>query len=179
MHKAFCKAFSALRTALPSTYPLEQLLSDNDDDVPPIGAYERDVLMSQLAAEMQDLIQRIGRFDMGKIPNYLLYLEPRCLWCYRTKAHISATQLLSCPDCLGATYCCTDHRNKGRAAHTTVISDNGLTQVCGKSTRVFFLALIALRLLLLLFSARPFRYAIRMMISCGKPLFPDQGGHES
>lgn len=131
VHKAFCKAFSALRTASPSTYPSDQLSSDGDygDDVSPIGAYERDVLMSQLASEMKGLIQKIGRLNMGKIPNYLLYLEPRCLWCYRTKVHISARQLLSCPDCFGATYCCSDHQEKGRVAHTTRVYDNGLTQV--------------------------------------------------
>lgn len=123
---------------------------DGDNESSPIGTYERDVIMTQLASEMQVLIQKLGRSNMGKIPNFLLYLEPRCLWCYRTKGHIPATQLLNCPDCLGATYCSPDHMEKGRAAHAMHMYDNGLTQVCkiSASSLLFLLFFkMALRLL--------------------------------
>jgi hypothetical protein len=90
--------------------------------------------MGTLTDEMHHLIQISGKKNMGKIANYLLYLEPRCLWCYRTKAHLAAensasTQLLNCSHCLAATYCCSDHQEKANAVHTLQIGEGGLTQV--------------------------------------------------
>lgn len=75
----------------------------------------------------------MGR-SMGRIANYLLFLEPRCLWCYRTKAHLAAEKsdpasLISCSDCVGATYCSSDHQQKARATHKEHTDEDGVTQV--------------------------------------------------
>ena len=134
VHKSFCKAFSALRQNSPPSYPLSNLSDDNGGDASPIGAVERNILVGKLTYEMDLLIKKIGRANMGKISNSLLYLEPRCLWCYRTKAHLSAegnksAHLLHCPLCLGATYCCSDHQQKAEASHTFRDGEDSLTQV--------------------------------------------------
>ena len=79
---------------------------------------------------MNDLVQRIGTYNMGKVANYLLYLEPRCLWCYRTKYNLNpGEQLVTCKDCLCATYCSNEHREKAKATHSEAVSDDGKTQV--------------------------------------------------
>lgn len=130
VHKSFCQAFSALRQNSPPVY---SILWSNAD-VSPIGPVQKNMLMRMLTNEMHHLIQKIGKNYMGKIANYLLYLEPRCLWCYRTKAHLAtensaSTQLLNCSHCLAATYCCSDHREKANAIHTRQIGEGELTQV--------------------------------------------------
>jgi hypothetical protein len=132
VHKSFCKAFSALRQNSPPSYPLTHL-NHYTGDASPIGVFERNTLTKTLTHEMNRLIDNIGRANMGKIPNYLLFLEPRCLWCYRTKAHLAAenklAQLLNCPHCLGATYCCSDHQEKDKAVHSLQANEGGRTPV--------------------------------------------------
>jgi hypothetical protein len=148
VHKSFCKAFSALRRNSPPSYPLAYLNHDTGD-ASSIGAVERNMLVGTLNYEMDNLINKIGRINMGKIANYLLFHEPRCLWCYRTKAHLSAenresTQLLNCPHCLGATYCCSDHQEMGKTSHTVRANEVGLTQVGLR--RISLLMILTLRI---------------------------------
>lgn len=102
----------------------------DDGVVSPIGANERNMLMGRLTTEMDALVQRIGPYNMGKITNYLLYLEPRCLWCYRTKYNLNpGEQLVTCKKCGCATYCSDKHREKARATHREAVGEDGKTQV--------------------------------------------------
>lgn len=84
---------------------------------------------------MQELIRKMGLERMGKIANFLLFLEPRCLWCYRTKANIEEQEknkkvgMVFCDECSGASYCCAGHMEKGRNMHRVVADANGQTQV--------------------------------------------------
>ena len=129
IHKSFCRAFTAVRSPNPSSPYLLAHLRD-EGAVSPIGPDERDMLMGRLTIEMDDLIQRIGPYNMGKVANYLLYLEPRCLWCYRTKYSLnSGGQLVTCEDCLCATYCSSEHRERAKATHKEAIGEDGKTQV--------------------------------------------------
>ena len=128
MHKAFCKAFAAIRAESPPEYPLEMFDGGEHSDA--VGSLERNIVFRELSAEMNELIERIGQRNMGKIANYLLFLEPRCLWCYRTKAHLgNDTGLTFCDTCSGASYCCTEHLKSGRSAHAEVRDEAGRTQV--------------------------------------------------
>lgn len=114
----------------------------DEDDTTAIGPFERNILLRDLSVEMDELVQGIGPRNMGKIANYLLFLEPRCLWCYRTKAHLTTDRqhedghthvqnvgMVYCDDCMGATYCSVEHREKGRNAHAESMHGTGMTQV--------------------------------------------------
>lgn len=130
-----------MRKNSPPMYPLIYLNDDTGDESP-VGALERSTLFAKLTQEMDRLVESIGRRNMGKISNNLLYLEPRCLWCYRTKAHLSvennvSSQLLNCSHCLGATYCCSEHQEKGKTAHTVRAEEGGLTEVCGSQRFIY------------------------------------------
>jgi len=96
-----------------------------------MSASEREELFKTLVVEIDRLVDNIDPIDMCKIGKSLLFIAPRCLWCYRTEAHLDQNmpQLVCCRVCNGATYCSDEHKGKAETAHKTAV-ESGRTEVC-------------------------------------------------
>ncbi|KZV88916.1 hypothetical protein EXIGLDRAFT_162085 [Exidia glandulosa HHB12029] len=118
-HKGFCSAYSAVKdwtSSLDTTPNADPHIAraDGNDGVTPW----QDALDAYCKAfhrkSMNALLASLGP-KRTKIANYLGYLVPRCLWCYRSDAQRT---LAVCERCNIASWCAeSECETKGRTAH--------------------------------------------------------------
>lgn len=145
IHKRFCKAITKIRSSAESFGNNDLgsvksttdkgsdsiISSSNSNPVMasyPFGPKERAPFYEQMDREMGEMVFLLGAHKFGTIYNYLLFLEPRCLWCYKTKSH-TRKDLLICPTCQLAGFCGENHRSMAELAHKTPRSDTGFSEV--------------------------------------------------
>jgi hypothetical protein len=128
VRKYFCKAFGSLRTDIPTDDPFRELYDNVDTSL--LDASECEELFTHLSVGTERLFKSINPIYMSNISESLLYIGPRCLWCYRTEAHLMDTsQLIRCGACVGATYCSDDHREKAETTHKAQVAEDGQREV--------------------------------------------------
>jgi hypothetical protein len=79
---------------------------------------------------VERLAHALGPIRLAQIAKDLLFVEPRCLWCYRTKAHLNSVSTVTCDVCAAATYCSDEHKENAKAAHNEPTDEAGRTEVC-------------------------------------------------
>jgi hypothetical protein len=129
VRKYFCKAFGVLRTEIPANGPFRRLYDGVDSSF--MSTSECEELFQSLLAETDRLVSSIDPLHMGNIAKSLLFIAPRCLWCYRPEAHPDPliAQFICCGAC-GATYCSAEHRTKAETTHKATTTEGGRTEVC-------------------------------------------------
>lgn len=108
----------------------DQLAISTASDTYPMGPDARGVPFKAMTREMEEMVFILGARKFGKIHNYLIYLEPRCLWCYKTKVQLGpGKELLHCERCRVAGFCGVEHLEMAEKAHKAVRSDTGHSEV--------------------------------------------------
>lgn len=87
-------------------------------------------LLENLLLYVKQMTEVITPIRIAHIAETLLFFDPRCLWCYRTKAHLNPSPLISCEVCNVAAYCSEEHKENAKAAHKGQTDEAGQTEVC-------------------------------------------------
>ncbi|KIM84103.1 hypothetical protein PILCRDRAFT_818406 [Piloderma croceum F 1598] len=63
-----------------------------------MDASECEELLQSLVVETDRLVSSMDPISMSNVAKSLLFISPRCLWCYRTEAHLDSRipQLICC-----------------------------------------------------------------------------------
>lgn len=118
-----------MRTEILAGDPFRKLYDAVDTSF--LSVADRKELITNLFVDTERLIKRIDPIYMSSIAQSILSTGPRCLWCYRTEAHLALNdpELICCRTCIGATYCSEHHREMAETTHKAASTKDGRTEV--------------------------------------------------